>query len=278
MLILALSTWALMGRAAAHTPERQAPGTPPVWCTVAAEQPTVTVGEPLWLRMECENRSAVERDLDFQTGSGVGWHVSPEMATLACFPLSDVQNVPPGRVAISVGSHVTIRALLNRWSGMMKPGSYRLRLVDCAGAFNRDFKGGPSLSNEVAFSVLPLDEQRLERICKDLEGQALDRAAPTGARLQAAEALSWVDLPLAVPYLHAVMLEARNGVSALAVQGLGRMGSPQAVRVLVEAYEKDPFLGMTIATTLYTMHPTGLDAELQGRVNYILQHPIKIEH
>jgi hypothetical protein len=275
MWALTLSIFAL---AASLSAAAAAGAAESVRCTVAAERPAVTVGEPIWLHLECENRGATATALDLATGSGAGWRVSPSDGTIGCFPKGEAQNVPPGQVALPAGGHVAVRVLLNRWSGMLQPGSYRARLVSCAGAFSRDSKGGRALSDDVVFDVAPLDLQRLGKACKDLAGEALERGAAAAARLQAAEALSWIDLPVAVPYLQEVMSKGRGQAVLLAVHGLGRIGSPEAVRDLVEAYDRDPILGMAVAATLQTTHPVGLDAELQKRIAFILHHPFKMEN
>jgi hypothetical protein len=250
----------------------------PIWCTVAAERQEVTFGEPVWLRLECENRSATSTALELSTGSGAGWQIVPSDGTIGCFPKDGAENVPPGRVPLPAGGRVTMRVLLNRWSGMLKPGSYRARLVSCSGAFSRDSKGGRELSREVVFDVAPLDLLRLAEACKGLARTVVASGAPIDDRLQAAEALSWIDLPLAVPYLQDVMLKGSGQAVLLAVRGLGRIGSPEAVRALVEAYGRDPILGMAIAATLQTTHASRLDAETQRRVDFILQHPFRMEN
>jgi hypothetical protein len=246
-----------------------------VWCTGAAEQAAVTVNEPIWMRLECENRGATEASLDFFTGSGVGWGVVPNDGTIGCFTKDDAQNVPPNRVALAPGDHAAVRVLLNRWTGRLQAGMYRTRLVSCAGAYTIDAKGGQTLSDEVTVTVGPLDEKRLEKACKALTSQALNPAAAESARLQAAEALSWIDHPLAVPYLQEVMLKGRTA-ERLAVQGLSRIRTPEAVRVLVDAFDRDAFLAIEIRDALLKMHSVGLDADLQKRVTNILNHEFKV--
>jgi hypothetical protein len=92
--------------------------------------------EPIWLQLDCENRSAKALELDFQSGSGVGWRLSPEVASLGCFPRGVVYNVPPGRIEIAAGKRLALRVLLNRWTAKLAPATYRIWLVSCAGAIN----------------------------------------------------------------------------------------------------------------------------------------------
>ncbi len=278
MQVLALMLWAyaLTVEAPAQLTRDQPAMASPVWCTLVPDQSTVSVEEPIWLHLKCDNRGAEDAVVDFQSGIGVGWRLSPPIAALSCSPHLCLENVPPGRIVIPAGGSVALRALLNRWSGKIDPGSYRLSLVSCAGAFEQGHQGGRSLSNEVTFDVLQLDAQRLERIGKQLSQDASNPANASEVRLQAAEALAWIDLPFAVPYLQAVLLQAKDTSAMLAACGLGRIGSADAVRVMVDAYEKvSVFVQMEIRGTLTTMHPVALDPELRKRMERIVQSPVR---
>ncbi len=278
MHILALLLWthALMAPASAQASSDQKPQALPVWCKVLPDQEAVSVEEPIWLHLHCENRGAEETVLDFQSGLGVGWRLSPQIATLSCAPHIYLEGVPPGRITVPAGGRATIRALLNRWSGKLEPGSYRLSLVSCVGAFEAGYKRSQSLSDEVTIEVLPLDAKRLESISKQLSQDALNPANSSAARLQAAEALGWIDLPIAVPYLQAVLLKAKDASSMLATYGLGRVGSPEAVRAMVDAYDKvSSLVQMEIRRTLTSVHHVELDPELRHRVDQILQQSVR---
>lgn len=278
MQLVAWMLWAYALTVAAPAPpaKDQAAVPSPVWCMLVPEQRAVSVEEPIWLHLQCENRGAEDAVMDLQSGVGVGWRVLPSIATLSCSPHLCIEGVPPGRIVIPARGKVALRALLNRWSGKIDPGSYRLSLVSCVGGFEQGYKGGQSLSNEVTLKVLQLDAQRLERIGKQLSQDALNPANTSEVRLQAAEALAWIDLPFAAPYLQEVLLQAKDASAMLAACGLGRIGSPDAVRVMVDAYDKvSVFVQMEIRGTLTTMHPVALDPELQRRVEHILQDTVR---
>jgi HEAT repeat protein len=128
---------------------------------------------------------------------------------------------------------------------------------------------------------LPLDAKRLEAVCEELTGVILNPPSSSEVRLQAAEALSWIDLPLAVPYLQKVLLESGDSRRLLAAAGLRRVASDEAVRVILDAYEKgDVFTQLDLWSTLAGMSDSVRDPTLRKRLEELMQRqqPFKFEN
>jgi hypothetical protein len=247
-------------------------------CSLSVESARVVADEPVWLRLDCRNPASEAATLDFLTGRGVGWRVSPPVRGLSCWswPMTlspDNSNLPaPVRMTLAPGETVSARVLLTRWVRFHLPGSYKVDMVDCTGSASGQDVGGAPLTNEVAFEVASPDAVRLKETCEELVRQAL--AKGTGAEsawpLQAAEALSWIDLPLAVPYLERLLLADRPE-SALAARGLARIADQAATAALIRDYDRVSFFTrIAIRGELAEMRPTVKDPELGKRLKFIL--------
>jgi hypothetical protein len=241
-------------------------------CLLAAESSSVMMGEPVWLQVECRNPGDRAVNLDFTSGNGVGWLLSPTVPGSSCQPEGNVLASQPQPTYLTVppGDKAGIRVLLNRWVRFRQPRSFRLTLVDCARVRGSSDFPGAALTNEVTIKVTPLDEQRLAALCEQLAQQAV--AHQDAASLQAAEGLSWITLPLAVPYLDRV-LKAGKTSSSLAVDGLARIGNPKAVKAMIEAFAgADAFARMSIKNHLQAMQPRPDDPDLRRKLHDILAH------
>jgi HEAT repeat protein len=101
--------------------------------------------------------------------------------------------------------------------------------------------------------VTPRDPERLESVCEGLRKRAMNVNAWEASKV--AFALSYVDDPLAVPYLGRVLEESFPGKEA-AISGLARIGNPEAVQLLTSYYTKaDPTLKPLIDNALQAIRP-----------------------
>ena len=88
----------------------------------------------------------------------------------------------------------------------------------------------PFIPQELTLTVEPRDPERLQEVCDRLAKAAAGYSDLAVLR-EAADALSFVQDPVAVPYLTQV-LAYHNLVSGIAVKGLVRIGSPEALQAL----------------------------------------------
>jgi hypothetical protein len=245
---------------------------PSLHCSLAPTSQSVMIHEPAWIAVTCQNSGEREIKLDFVSGHGIGWRLDPPVVGLSCSSARGLitSQVPPTYVGIPAGGGATVRVLLSRWVRFETPGSFVLSMVSCAEARNPADQGAARLTDAVTLEVMPLDVKRLEKTCEALAQQAI--SARGDESRQAAEALSWVTLPLAVPYL-AQVLNAGAAGSSLAVDGLARIGGAEAASILINAFDKaDPFARLSIKNHLRQMQPRLENPELDAKLRYILTH------
>ena len=87
------------------------------------------------------------------------------------------------------------------------------------------------------WTLVPGDPAQLERVSRKLADTAIG-AATLEESMQAANALSYIQDPVAVPSL-ARVLQQGSLVEQYAVDGLGRIGTPEAIAAL-EAAQNHP--------------------------------------
>jgi hypothetical protein len=263
-------------------------GAPNLDCTLTAQKMAVMVAEPVWLRLSCRNTGEKPVELNFATRNVLAWRTSPQLGGAPCHeggPIEEHQvQVTPWRVAIPAAGSKSFRVLLNRWIQIQQPGAMQVALVSCTDdatplvrsgnltIWNPPILNERQLSNEVGFEVAATDEGRLGVICEALTQQAIE-GRHTDEGLQAAEALSRIDLPLAEPYLER-LLRLDSLDSVLAVDGLARIGSPEAVKALILAFDQqvNPWTRMAIKGRLQVLNPAVKEPELRKRLEFILSH------
>ena len=245
------------------------PGSGGVECSVSVEAVSVGVLEPVWVDLDCENRGTEPYTL-LLGGGQVGLRVRPGSPGNDCLPAwSDkvmldreysTSTIPPE-------AKIGVRVLLNQWFRPRRAGKYSVTLIDCRGYHER--LGGELLAPEVAFEVLPLDEERLAAVCDQLAQDAL--SGDTERAKEAARALSRIDSPVAVPYLEKV-LDGKVFGSFFVVTGLARINTPETARILIEAFDRsgDGFTRLRIQDGLFQMKPQVDDAALRDKLDLIL--------
>lgn len=141
-------------------------------------------------------------------------------------------------------------------------------LIDCRGSRGGEDPGAGALSPQVGFDVLAFDEKRLAAACDQLAKEAL--SSNDEKAKEAAEALSLIDSPVAVPYLKKI-LDANVFTSFFVVPGLARMNTSETVKIMIEAFDKvSVFTRARIRDCLYQMKPQIADPALRSRLDSIL--------
>lgn len=152
-----------------------------------------------------------------------------------------------GRLSIEPGETFSQDLILNEWFKFEDVGSYVLQgrltqpfVVDAG----REEQADPGF--RATIDIKPRDEARLISTCDSLADQ-IDHSSGYEQWAQAALALSYVDDPVAVPYLRRALF-ARKLVEPIAIRGLETIGDDESVRALASATDADlPGLTATLA-------------------------------
>lgn len=141
------------------------------------------------------------------------------------------------------------RMVLNEWYQFPVPGRYVVEAK--LGGLVQTVSGtpiAPAPIQEIPIQVTARDPKRLKSVCEELTKKAMSLNAAEA--FQASLALSYVDDPVAVPYLGRILKEAFHG-KLNAIAGLMRIGNPEAVQILT-SYSKsaDPELKIQIDIAL----------------------------
>jgi len=195
----------------------------------------LTVREPVFLRVTVENYLDEPVTVDLGTASRGNFRariLRPDGRTeTAPTPTLD-EFGPTGRTPLAPHKPFSELLLLNRWFDFDLPGRYFLDMETTApfvtGSGTR-LAAPPGGS--VIINVGPPDPERLGRTCAVLEGR-VNASATSAAAIEAAETLSYVRDPVAVPYL-ARLLDNGKNVEWLAVYGLERVADISAVDALI---------------------------------------------
>jgi hypothetical protein len=162
---------------------------------------------------------------------------------------STVLGNPAERAPLAPGKTFTKTMLLNEWYQFPAPGRYVVEAK--LGGQVQTVSGtpiAPTPVQEIPIQVTPRDPKRLKGVCEELTKGAVDVNAWEASK--AAFALSYVNDPLAVPYLGRVLKESVPGQYD-AISGLMRIGTPEAVQLLTSySTTADPELKLQIENAL----------------------------
>jgi hypothetical protein len=142
-----------------------------------------------------------------------------------------------GRVPLRPGQTYTQKLLLNEWFDFPTPGQYEISVrfvkpqLTPRGVDIYDIYAAPEF--RTTLYVQPRDAARLKKICAELQTQIL-KAATVADATEPAEALTYINDPIAIPYFEE-LLNSRRLLERYAIAGLERVGTDEAVRVLKTA-------------------------------------------
>jgi hypothetical protein len=144
----------------------------------------------------------------------------------------DIVTIGDGKVTVAPGADYQEPLVMNQWFAFASQGTYSLtsRLTSDIETADGSFQAE---SQAAQLRVNPRDPTRLNKICAELSKQAQIATTVESAQFPV-RALSYVDDPIAVPYL-ARVLSGHTLAYEKGVQGLERIGNDEAVEVLLSA-------------------------------------------
>jgi hypothetical protein len=202
------------------------------------QEKTVTLHEPVVVFFEVHN--GLSQPITVTVGALVRQFfelalTTPEGRVLHKDPFGgqiDIVTAGSGKIIVEPGSTYREPLVMNEWFSFASQGTYSLTSRLTSEIETED--GGFLAEKETAqIRIIQRDPARLSKICADLAKQ-VEVAATVGAAQFPARALSYVDDPIAVPYL-ARVLSAHTLAYEKAVTGLERIGNDEAVEVLLSA-------------------------------------------
>jgi hypothetical protein len=174
---------------------------------------------------------SIERAFRFRIvdPSEKSWDISPPLR-------SGIMPVPRWR--LTPGQSRSGELLLNKWFRFDQPGSYEIESAMAVAVTTSLGKVIPQTATAtLSLAIRPRDEEQLRQRCQSLAREAM-RTSNAASALRAGEILSYIDDPVAVPYLAEVVRESW-GASYLGVEGLARIHSLPAIEAMIDLL-KDP--------------------------------------
>jgi len=213
--------------------------TPGVYRSYTLVKTDLTVNEPVLLKFSIENR--LPDALTVRVGADRGGCCSFQAKITRPDGRAEVAApaVPMDGGAVSFGSReiepfstYSTVLLANKWFDFDIPGRYILDVDNVSLLVDTTAPKSPyPTDGHLVIEIGPRDPGRLQRICADLEERLMNLDFATDA-IEAEDALTHVIDPVAVPYI-ARLLQAKEGMTSILVEGLARIGDSVAVDALV---------------------------------------------
>ena len=235
-----LVTLILIFAALVPTNHSAATATEDVTISYAFTSPGYSLHEPVILRFSLHNdlRQPIRLDL----GRNYKEHflitvTSPNGSRVAVPPLRAQGAARTGLVTLEGGGEFKQNLVLNEWIKFETIGRYEIEIRLAEPVQSPNGNPLPDAAQLGVFhgsvEVTPEDPNRLASVC-DLLANRVEESSSFEQAWDAALALSFIDDPIAVPYLRKV-LHAKRGVEFAAIDGLERIADPSSVASLISA-------------------------------------------
>ncbi|MGH9432522.1 MAG: hypothetical protein ACRD3T_13355 [Terriglobia bacterium] len=207
---------------------------PGVQVSFSIPQSTVTLNEPAYLLFVVRNGTGRETTVYLGKNNTAGFRftITDSTGKITHAPQAGAAGAGAwGKVLVDAGRSYAQDLLVNEWYHFDKPGNYKIEVELIEHALREPEKVLRTwVSGKMELTVLPRNPQRLDAVCRKLILTALS-VSNYPAASEAALALSYVQDPVALPYL-GQLLAGGNSLSPTAIRGLVRIGTPQAVSIL----------------------------------------------
>lgn len=199
----------------------------------------LSLHEPISINFEINNESKqiVRLDLGQDRKGGFLITVTSPDGTTSHLPQYKHEGISRyGTVSVQPGETFSQRLLLNEWyDHFNSPGRYKLeaRLITTIAVGNSFQLQDSGFKGEIP--IAPRDAAQLKRFCEELATQVATAPNPEAAQ-EPARILSYVEDPVAVPYL-ARVLSTNTFTQQFAIEGLERVGDDAAIEVLLSSLD-----------------------------------------
>lgn len=242
----------------------------------------LTLHEPVVLIFTAANKtnSPIQLDLGQDLKEGFLFAVTdPNGIRHPLRPYMHQGLYAPGIISIASGHTYSQKLVLNQWYAFSAPGRYVLEahlgcpigIGPCQGVGQQTDQ-----VSRIMIDIGPRDEAALTKTCESLVKEIVGPNAQDAA--DAALALSYVDDPLAEPYLRRALFEQSDpDVEDILLKGLGRVGDARSVGVLAEAAKTaddgEHNVKGNARLALYHIRQRTSDPQVRDEINRILANP-----
>ena len=198
-------------------------------------EPEISLHEPVILRLSVTNNSTDVANLDLGADFAQGLLVTiitPDGRTIAKPPFEPFGITSFGKARLEPGANYVHEFIMDRWYDFESVGTYEIRVKLRYPLLIGSRSVAPPGEASKAILIKARDESALYRRCAALADRASDPRAGEKGR-DAAEVLSYVRDPVAVPFLVRLADSPLNPVRSKALVGLARSSSPEAIDALI---------------------------------------------
>jgi hypothetical protein len=223
----------------------------PVEVTVAADHPTIILGEPTWLSFTVANLSneplqiLVGGDYQNDLGRPASFTVRVVGRDGKWVPVPDAGRGTGGLIGprdLPAHGRYVFRLFLPHWATFTEAGTYEiicrrtLQLLRPAadGAFARQPTSDIAVEVRTTLGVLPRDSLRMKAVIDELGKQMLEADGEKPGD-EAVIALAWIDDPRVVPYFIRALEIRSYTLKFIAVRLFGRFATEEALAGLKSA-------------------------------------------
>ena len=276
ILIVALTTTAARGQA------------PAFHLAFNLETPRVSLLEPVYVTVTVDNQSEEIIQGNFDRGTYAYVITGPDRTVTRAVGFRapaipqyfnpDGDNGPLPQLLARPHQTATVKLLLNESYAFRAPGTYRIEIQPITQFRTAYFAGRSELvvsngkpvqpsvrGNSIVVQIDPRDESRLRSTCAKLAEDSLK--SDWAARRQAALTLSYIEDPIAVPFLKRVLKEGEGtSIPDYAVDGLVRIATLESVNALVDAARTNTSLQSRIRAGLQIVELTTKDERVKAQI------------
>lgn len=235
--------------------------------------PGAPLHEPIFVDLFIHNRlgEEIQFDLGHNRKGNLDFAITkPDGSILRAPRLSEEGTGRIGRIVLGPDESYDQRLVLNEWYDFAEPGEYKI-----AGSLPNPVRTRSGAAIEIrpsgtfSLQIQPRNPERLNQVCQALVKTAVESSDVSEAA-EAALALSYVQDPIAVPYLEKG-LEEREWVWLYAIPGLARIANKDAIEILFSIMKGEDREAAALARfVLYELKDEIQDRRLSERIERAL--------
>jgi hypothetical protein len=241
---------------------------------MSLQRPRITLHEPVELTFDVTNNDQNSVQIDLGRDRKENFKITLTTPTGEKIHLPQLRKSGMTRspdVTIATGENYHQTLVLNEWYDFKQVGFYQIEVELAKPALSNGAVVAGQEPFDLTLNVDPRDETALANRCESLAADII--AFPSyEVAAERALALSYVNDPVAVPYLKRVLL-ANKSVEVFAINGLRRVATPDAVQVLGLALTMD-YTSAFARAALSGIENETADPQVKEQIRRMMGNPI----